>query len=168
MTAKYHRVSPQYWMRSKGWDDRLRLLGLYVQTNEHRITEGLYRLPYAYIVGDLDWPLKVVKQKLRELQAAGLVLYDELTDVILLVDALEEFAPTTEKQITGAMKRLRSVPSTPLLAEFIRLATFHSNGLAERIRMEMPNAFESAVDPGLASHSNTQALALSSNSRTEG
>lgn len=154
VTARYYRVSPQYWHLSAGWDDRLRLLGLYVQTCEHRTTEGLYRLPPAYVAADLDWPTRTVEAKLADLECAGFIKYDTKAQVLLLRDALEVQPPATEKQITGAIARLRNVPATPLLLDLCDLAEAHASGLAEAIRME------------LGIHSNGNASAFASRART--
>lgn len=137
VTARYYRVSPQYWHLSRDWEDRLRLLGLYVQTCEHRTTEGLYRLPLAYVNGDLGWPIKTVEHKLADLQTTGFIKYDAGAEVLLLLDALQVQPPTSEPQIKGAIARLRSVPATPLLLTLLDLAETHASGLAKAIREEI-------------------------------
>jgi hypothetical protein len=124
ITARYYRVSPQFWHASAGWEDRLSLLGLYVQTCEHRTTEGLYRLPLAYVAADLEWPLQTAKQKLGDLQTTGFVKYDAAAQVLLLTDALEVQAPKTPDQITGAIRRLKTVPATGLLLDLLDLAEY--------------------------------------------
>lgn len=157
--SRYNRVPASYWIRSKGWEDRVRLLGVYVQTCDHRTTEGLYRLPAAYVAADLDWQVAVAERLLARLVDTGFVKYDQRAEVILLPSALEVQAPTTKKQIDGAVARIRMVPATPLLCELLDLATVHSNGLAEAIRMEMADAFESVVTQPATFHSNSQSLA---------
>jgi len=158
VTARYYRVSPQYWHHSRDWEDRLRLLGLYVQTCEHRTTEGLYRLPVAYIAADLGWPAKTVESKLADLQCVGFIKYDCKAEVLLLVNALETQAPSTDAQIKGAITRLASVPATPLLLALHDLAQVHASGLAEAIRVEI----------GIHSpeHSNGNVTALPSHAHT--
>lgn len=137
VTARYYRVSPQYWHLSRDWEDRLRLLGLYVQTCEHRTTEGLYRLPVAYIAADLAWPAKTAEQKLADLATTGYIHYDDRAEVILVTDALEVQAPTTKDQVTGAIRRLRTVPATHLLLALYDLASTHSSGLAVAMQQEL-------------------------------
>lgn len=137
VTARYYRVSPQYWHLSRDWDDRLRLLGLYAQTCEHRTTEGLYRLPLAYVAADLGWPIKTVEQKFADLQTTGYVKYDVRAEVLLLLDALEVQAPKTPDQVTGAMRRLKTVPSTPLLLDLHDLASRNAPALAEALSTEL-------------------------------
>lgn len=157
VTARYYRVSPQFWHASAGWEDRIRLLGLYVQTCEHRTTEGLYRLPVAYIHGDLGWPAKTVEGKLADLECVGLIKYDAKAEVLLLLDALESQPPRTEPQVKGAMARLRTVPPTPLLAKLYDLAQAHASELAEAIREE--NGFLSGENAGSSPIGNVTPLA---------
>jgi hypothetical protein len=52
---RYHRVDPHYWVLAKNWDDRTRNVGMYVQTCRHRVTEGLFELPKAYMAADLGY-----------------------------------------------------------------------------------------------------------------
>lgn len=133
MTARYQRVSPNYWMLAKGWDPKTTVTGLYVQTCRHRVTEGLYHLPKEYIAADLGYTPAVVSRALGTLTNAGLVKYDERGGVLLLLAALEMQVPTTEKQIQGAVDRIRMVPGSPLLWDLYCLARRHANGLADAL-----------------------------------
>lgn len=160
--TRYHRVPESFWVLARSWEDRLRNLGLYVQTCKHRTGEGLYRLPLAYIAADLAWPSGVPAKQMRNLVSTGFVRYDERAEVVLLPSALEVQAPTTEKQIQGAITRLRDVPPTPLLADLYQLAASHANGLAEAMRMgmgmEIQDALERAESASLNGHSSSLSL----------
>jgi hypothetical protein len=170
--TRYHRVPTSFWMLARDWEDRLRNLGLYVQTCEHRTTEGLYRLPLAYVAADLAWPTGVPARQMRNLVSTGFVRYDERAEVVLLPGALEVQVPTTENQIKGAVTRLQSVPPTPLLADFYALAVVHANGLAESMRMgmgmEIDDSLARASESDLNGHSNSLALTHAHSSTTEG
>jgi hypothetical protein len=144
--TRYHRVPTSFWMLSRDWEDRLRNLGLYVQTCEHRTGEGLYRLPLAYVGADLAWPTGVPARQMRNLVTTGFVKYDERAEVVLLLDALKIQAPSTEKQILGAVTRLKAVPPTALLADLYSLANAHANGLAEAMRVGMGMEIEDALE----------------------
>lgn len=157
--VRYNRVPESYWVLSRTWSDRLRNLGLYVQTCKHRTGEGLYHLPIAYAANDLGWTVPVTQKHMRELAEHGFVGWDAKAEVVLLHNALEIQAPTTEKQIKGAIERLKTVPPSQLLSVLYRLAQVHSNGLADSIRMAFPNTFEWVAEPGSNSHSNSHALA---------
>jgi hypothetical protein len=160
---RYNRVPESYWVLSRDWNERLRNLGLYVQTCRHRTGEGLYYLPLAYAADDLNWSLTVTQKHMKELVDREFIGWDSRAQVVLLVNALEVQAPTTEKQIKGAIERLKHLPPTDLLSELHFLAQVHSNGFADSIRMAFPNACEWVSNPhsngGSATHSNSHALA---------
>jgi hypothetical protein len=159
--VRYNRVPAGYWRISHGWGDRLQKLGLYLQTCSHRTGEGLYLLPVAYAARDLGWTVPVTEKHMRELVDREFITWDPASEVVLLHNALEIQAPTTEKQIKGAIDRLKELPPTPLLSVLFRLAQVHSNGFADSIRMAFPNTFEWVSEPGLNGHSNSQSLAQS-------
>lgn len=134
--ASYYRVQPSYWTGDRReWNDREKLLGLYVLTCEHRNLEGLYRLPKAYIAADLGWSMKTVEATLKTLIAAGFVEYDPAAEVILVCKALEYQAPATENQIKGAIASLGRVPKTSLWDRFLVTCESHCQSLSDAIRM---------------------------------
>ena len=168
--ARYNRVPESYWVLARDWSERTRNLGLYLQTCKHRTGEGLYHLPIAYAASDLGWAVLVTQKHLNELVEAGFIGWDAKAEVVFLVTALEVQAPTTEKQIKGAIERLKQLPPTDLLSELHFQAQVHSNGFADSIRMAFPNACEwvpvshsngspksTAMDSNF--HSNSQSLA---------
>jgi hypothetical protein len=135
---RYHRVDPHYWVLAKNWDDRTRNVVLYVQTCRHRVTEGLFPLPKAYMAADLGYTVPQVARSLGVIVNAGLVKYDDQAEVIFICNALEMQAPTTPKQIQGAIARLRMVPASPLLCDLHFHANAHANAFAEAIREAFP------------------------------
>jgi hypothetical protein len=157
--SRYFRVSPNYWHLASGWDDKTVIVGLYVQTCKHRHSEGLYHLPKEYIAGDLGYGASTVTKALKVLEGAGFVKYDKKASVILLMTALELQPPTTEKQVQGAIARIKTVPASPLLWDLYFHARSHSNGLANAIADVFPDSiamgngfpFESSVAPYLSS-----------------
>lgn len=157
--ARYNRVPASYWRISHGWGDRLQKLGLYLQTCTHRTGEGLYLLPLPYAARDLEWTQTITERHMRELVGHDFISWDATSEVVLLHNALEIQAPTTEKQIKGAITRLKELPPSPLLSVLFRLAQVHSNAFADSIRMAFPNTFEWVENNGRAGHSNSQSLA---------
>lgn len=135
---RYHRVDPHYWVLAKGWDDRTRNVGMYVQTCRHRVTEGLFELPKAYMAADLGYTAPQIARSLSVVVDAGLVKYDDDAEVILICNALAMQSPKTVKQIQGAISRLRMVPATPLLCDLHSHANAHSNAFADAIREAFP------------------------------
>lgn len=157
--TRYNRVPASFWTLSHDWGDKLQKLALYLQTCKHRTGEGLYLLPVAYAARDLGWNVSITEKLIGELAGLAFVSYDAKSEVVLLHNALEIQAPTTEKQIIGAIERLKELPATPLLCVLYRLAQVHSNGFADSIRMAFPNALEWVESNGRTVHSNSQSLA---------
>jgi hypothetical protein len=87
---RYHRVDPHYWVLAKNWDDRTRNVGMYVQTCRHRVTEGLFELPKAYMAADLGYTAPQITRSLSVVVDAGLVKYDDDAEVILICNALAD------------------------------------------------------------------------------
>ena len=64
------------------------MLAIYILVNRHRITEGLYRLPKAYICQDLGWTLEQMAAPFAELLKAGFIKYDDKASVVLVAKGL--------------------------------------------------------------------------------
>jgi Mn-dependent DtxR family transcriptional regulator len=154
VTARYNRLSQLYWPRARDWDEKTRNLGAYLHTCRHSTGEGYYALPVAYMADDMNWTVAIATKALKTLEDAGEVRFDPKAAVVLVPEALEVQAPTTEKQIKGAVARIRMVPLSYLLAEFYRLAVTHSNGLAEAIAKDLHDQVEEAMRMETVSHSN--------------
>lgn len=99
------------------WNKRVLNLGrdvalmyAYVLSCTHRGSEGLYRLPKAYIAADLDFTVDEVEKGLEALQGEGLIKYDDDAEVLLDPNALHFLPPMSEPQVKGAITKLREVP----------------------------------------------------------
>lgn len=157
--ARYYRVRPDYWSHDKaGWTDRDKLLGLYLLTCEHRNLEGFYRLPKAYVAADLGWAPKTVDATLKRLISAGFCLYDAEAEVVLLPDVLADQAPSTGKQMVGALNSLERVPPNALWNRFLIECQSHCKELWDGIRDRF------GMDPAFAPESNGNTRARDSSS----
>jgi hypothetical protein len=134
----YNRVEHTIWLQP--WDNDVRLLAFYLLTCEHRTTEGLYRLPLAYVAEDLGWPQAKVAKRFQVLVAAGFVEHDPNAQVVLIVKALERQRPNPNQAI-AAIKKLRLLPQTPLRRRFYALAEASSPALAEAMREAFGEGF---------------------------
>lgn len=119
MTPRFYRVGPAIW--DQPWDDDTRLVALYLLTNPHRTTEGLYRLPLAYATADLRWKAGRVERALEVLIASDFVRYDVQAQVVWIVKALAWQSPTNPNQVKGAARVLRGLPATTLFEDFLRV-----------------------------------------------
>lgn len=160
---EYNRVSPRFWTEAQveGWSDAEKLLGLYLLTCEARTTEGLYRLTWQTVSGDLDWSLERVTQTVSKLLARGFVAYDETARVVLLPKALSYQRPENANQIKAAVKSILALPRTELLPAFVSAANQHCpelvTALSEPLRNRYPNGFETLPVTGSDSPTPTPA-----------
>lgn len=121
---------------SRLWDDakfrRLtsdgRLLWLYLLTNPHAGSLGIYVISKATMADDLQWKLAKLERNLSELLAKGMAQYHEPTRTLLLPNYLKYnsgFSNSASK--AAAMRQLKSLPNSPLIQPFIDLAKLYLN-----------------------------------------
>ncbi|MGM0438757.1 MAG: hypothetical protein ACQEQD_10865 [Bacillota bacterium] len=134
----YHKVASNFWgdKKVRSWDQDTTILALYLLTSPHKKTEGLFRLPKGYIAADLNWSLKVLEQPFNKLLEDGFIKYDKEVEVIYIVRALKYQTPQNPNQEKAAIKKLKTLPKTELLDEFIERAAKYNKGFAERLNKE--------------------------------
>ncbi len=122
--TRYFRVAVKFWTDEKSslWNDDIRLLALYLLTCPHRTTEGIFRLPKSYVLGDLRWSQRRLSPAWKFLLSAGFLQYDEKAKIVLLTHALRYQAPENPNQMKAARKSFETLPETVLRSEFLRLA----------------------------------------------
>lgn len=144
--ALYYRISPTIWRES--WSEDTRTVAFYILTCDHRTTEGLFRLPEAYIVADLGWTPARIRKCLVELEKANFI--KRSGDVVLIVKALKTQAPQNPNQARAAVRAVELVPSTELDAEFLQLAEQFSERLTQQLREQLPERFGESLALALA------------------
>lgn len=140
MAPLFFQVYVPFWenARREGWTDDEKQLGLYLLTGPHRNLEGLFRLPYGYVVEDLGWDEARVEATLSLLVARGFAAYDDTVRVVLIVKGLRFQCPKGQKQITGALTSLRAVPATYLMRGLIATAEKHCPDFAASLKKAYP------------------------------
>jgi hypothetical protein len=68
----------------RAFDDRAKLLALYLLTGPHHNTLGCYYLPHAYVQADLGWQPAQLQRAVEQVEAAGFGLWCRGTDYVLL------------------------------------------------------------------------------------
>lgn len=139
----YSRVGSRIWLEH--WDDDTMLTALYLLTNEHRTTEGIYRLPLEYGATDRRWPLKRFRQAFANLLTDGFVEYDEDAKVVLILNALKWQQPANPNQRKSAVKKLRALPPTPLLRRFEELVQTLAPEFAQWLDEYVPGLFPELI-----------------------
>lgn len=135
MPAKYHPVSPAVWDRTfRRLSKDAKVIAFYVWTCSTRCSEGLFRVPLAYIVSDTAIPEDKSLAALEELHRASLIDYDEESETVLDRVALKHNPirngvdrdtgmVTINKRLPGALKQLESLSDSPLLQSFAVIAS---------------------------------------------
>jgi hypothetical protein len=136
----FYRVSPRYWM-NRAWTDDARLLGLYLLTSPHRTLEGLFWLPKQYVLGDLQWSPERLAEPFGLLRDDGFLGYDDAAEIALVVKALKYQAPANPNMRTAALRRIKTLPETPLDARFLTSCDEYCEPLAELLREQLPKRF---------------------------
>jgi hypothetical protein len=145
--AKFFPVSPSIWNKRLVRHGReTALLYAYILSNPHRASEGLYRLPKVYIAADLEMELEEVEVALAALEGEGLIIYDHEAEVVLDPTGIFFLPARSDKQMQGAITKLRQVPRTPLLNHLLELATHHNPRLAKEISEAFPHLPEHIPD----------------------
>lgn len=146
--ANFMPVSPLFWSDQKvfSWSEQERYLALYLLTCEHRNLEGLFRLPYAYIMEDLEWSMDEVKQRMGRLIEDEFIRYDKAAKVVLLRNAMKFHSPGSARQLKGALNVLRSVPPTTLWGEFVEACEAHCEPLFDLIANSSQSDNEAIAD----------------------
>lgn len=126
----YSRVWASVW--SEPWDNDMKLLAFYLLTGPKRRTEGLYRLPLEYAMGDLGWPLKKVRDVLTKLETTGFVVYDKSAQIVLILKALKRNG-LNDNQIKGVVKAFTQLPASPLRERFESLSQEFNEKLAKAL-----------------------------------
>ena len=124
------------------------LVYAYVLSNPHRLSEGLYELPAAYVSRDLDMTTEEILQAFDNLERERAIMYDRDAEVIFDRYALTLLPPKSPKQLEGAIRKLRGVPRTPLRAELWKAATIHVPLLADAMFEAFPELGETDETAG--------------------
>lgn len=136
MSWDYYRIYCRFWpeVLRRGWSDDVRVMALYLMTNNHRVLEGIFYLPVSYAAADLNWTLERVREALAKLVGDGFCDYDCLTNLVLVKKALKYQPPENPNQVTAAIKHLEELPASRLKEDFTDLAERYSPRLAEGLR----------------------------------
>lgn len=151
---KFMPVSPAIWNRRVlGLGKDVVIVYVYLLTNKHRNSEGLYHLPIAYMLGDLgglDLDEDAIRAALEALQDEALIYFDASVDVVFIPDALLLQPPASPKQLEGAIRKLRDVPRTPLLHKLYERALAYcgeENKAGESLPKKLIEAFPNIDKP---------------------
>lgn len=119
---------------SRLWDDakfrRLtsdgRLLWLYLLTNPHAGSLGIYVISKATMADDLQWKLAKLERTFSAILAKDMAKYDPPSRTLLILNYLKYNAGfTNAASKAAAIRQLKGLPNSPLIQPFMDLAKLY-------------------------------------------
>ncbi|RUU11034.1 hypothetical protein EOD23_11600 [Mesorhizobium sp. USDA-HM6] len=163
MSARqFTKVAPAVWRSRRfiGLPDEAKVGFLYLLSNAHVTSAGVYELPRGYACADLVWSETAYESVLKELVNVGLIDRDPDGDVILIERWFKHNPPANDDHATGARRRLQAIECDRLREK--ALSAFDEANAA-RIEREAQKAAEKAARA--AGTSKTVAETIGSTSR---
>jgi len=154
----FSKVSPKVW-RNREFralpSIGSRLLFLYLMTSEHQNSAGCFRLPEGYALHDLGWTPEEYASRLREIEASGLALIDDVTSEVFICGWFDMNAAMNDRHAQRITRAISDIESDKL-REIVEAAftAADANRKPDKVKAEQAKvlkAFErSANSPGLA------------------
>ena len=145
MSARsFTKVSPAVWRSRRfiGLPDEAKVGFLYLLSNAHVTSAGVYELPRGYACSDLAWTEAAYLSVIEELVSAGLIDHDPDSDVILIERWFKHNPPANDDHATGTRRRLQSIECDRLREKAI---SAFDEANAARIEREARKAAEKAA-----------------------
>ena len=159
----FGKIESQFWdtLRHERISDQGKLLAAYLLTCKHGNMIGIFSLPRAYIMGDLNWDAKTVEQTVRELLANRFLTVSEQNDFICINKFMEHNRAENVKQMEARLRLLMNLPDSlpetlPTLTnlisrELLKASSFKGSidtrRLIEQVRSKFDNRSEPVSEP---------------------
>jgi len=120
----YNKIQQNFWIDEKvrSWGFKTRIIALYLLSNQHRYSEGFYRLRLSYIAEDMSLEQKEILNAFAILTEDDFIKYDRENSMILIISALKYQPLQNINHCKAALNKLDELPASPLLLDFIRQA----------------------------------------------
>ncbi|MFW6280955.1 MAG: hypothetical protein ACOC2I_03780 [Halanaerobium sp.] len=137
----YNKIQDNFWIDEKvrSWDFKTRMIALYLLSNQHRYSEGFYRLPLSYIAEDMGLKEREILEAFKRLSQDNFIKYDSLNSMILIINALKYQPLQNINHCKAALNKLDELPSSPLLEDFIKLAEKYNSKFYKFLKKESKN-----------------------------
>ena len=137
----YQSIDKQIWqVEIKRLSKGAKFFYLYLLTNHHSNVSGCYILPLAYIKSDTDLNEREIKESIIEIVNAGLMLYDEPSEVVCLLTYFKHNNVINKAQIGGAEKYILALPES-------KIRNIALNLLISDSKYPMPTLSEKKIYP---------------------
>lgn len=127
---KFTMISPAVFQSDRylSVSSAARELFFYCLAGPHQTMIGCFRAPDLYIAADLRWEPDHVRHHLTELQDAGLIRFDPVTQEIMVDRWFSHSQIATEKHMQGARRMIADINSDDIReAMEYALATFEAS-----------------------------------------
>ncbi len=149
--GRYVRVKRRFWTDEKSGlvSANLKLLLFYLITTPHGNMLGLYRLPDEYGARDIGWSLEEYRENFAQAVALGFVEHDPETSTVFVRNYLKHNPLENGNQVTGALKCLEELPTSPLFRSLADTVTALGKQYLEPLRKRLLERLaEPYGDPG--------------------
>ncbi len=122
MTRRFTKVYGEALWRSKRFlqaTDKAKLAYIYMLSNPHSNSIGAYALPDGYALADLGWTLAEYRAARDELSAAELILFDDDTSVVFVLNWYKHSPPQNERHAQGCQRMIEELESA-LVADVVQ------------------------------------------------
>ena len=118
--SRYVNVATRLWHDEKirTLSEDARSLFLYLLTSPHGNMCGIFFIPVLYACHDLQWNEQRYRTAMEELENGQVISYDG--DIVFIKNFIRYNPIKGPKQAIGAAKRLKEVPTTDLIHEFVK------------------------------------------------
>ena len=154
----FGKVESRFWdtLRHEQISDHGKLLAAYLLTCKHGNMIGIFSLPRAYIMGDLNWDAETAEQTVRELLANRFLSVSEQNDFICINKFMEHNRAENVKQMEARLRLLLNLPDdlpdtlptlTGLISrELLKASSFKGSSDTRRLIDQVRNKFEKCSD----------------------
>ena len=133
---RYATIHTKVWQDSKfrGLDSIGKMLFMYLLTAPHGNMIGYYYIPKLYMAADTDMSMDEIDRALDALVDAGMALYDNDSNMILLKQFLKYNPISNENQVKGAVQLIKELPESWLIMELLGCIEAHCPDHIDRFR----------------------------------
>jgi hypothetical protein len=143
---EYGKLKTAFWRNRKirGLCERAKLLAAYLISCPHGNSVGCFVLPFGYVAEDLDWDIKVVRERLTELAAINFIERDDDTCLIRIAPWWEHNTIENPNVAKSAIKEIKALPNCSVKQRLIDCAKPSFN-CSETVAKLFSDAFSEPV-----------------------
>ncbi len=155
----FGKIESQFWdtMRHEKISDQSKMLAAYLLTCKHGNMIGIFSLPRAYIMGDLNWDAETVDRTVRELLANRFLSVSEQSDFICINKFMAHNRAENVRQMEARLRLLLNLPESlpddlPMFAslvsgELLKASSFKASSDTRQLIEQVRSKFTKCSEP---------------------